>query len=63
MSLVGNKHRKQYITAETVTAGGALRFPYISGPVPVKSKTAVPVEYSYESSHNKLMVTRIRLIN
>ena len=40
--MVGSRHRKQYMMADAVTAGGALRLPYISGPVPVKSNSADP---------------------
>jgi hypothetical protein len=34
------------MTAEAVTAGGAFRLPYTSGPVPVKSNIALPVSRS-----------------
>lgn len=33
--------RRQYIIAEYTTAGGVLQLPNTSGPVPVKSNTAV----------------------
>jgi hypothetical protein len=41
------------MTAEAVTAGGAFRLPKISGPVPVKSKMAEPVERSVRNNEMK----------
>jgi len=38
--------RRQYIIALAVTAGGALRFPTISAPVPSKSNKAEPSLWS-----------------
>ena len=35
--------------AEKVMARGALQLPYISGPVPVKSKTALPCKDSKDT--------------
>ena len=47
---VPRRQRSTYITADAVTAGGAFVLAKTSGPVPVKSKTAVPAARSIVSA-------------